>query len=302
LRNLQWLNAVNDIFRLPGTDSLWAVGGFTYGPDGYPNPGGNPIVCRSSDGGYNWDIEQPVFASDSVPSPGVQLISVQFVDAHVGFAAGGAVERPSGGATTAVVYRTSDGGITWTLVYEGRLGPSYPRHVIVDLEFTDALNGWAVGAIDPYDNVAIIHTGDGGTTWEAQSTGVNAAVSQVDFLDATEGWAIANLGYTLQTIDGGDQWTTASVNGLFNDGAFGLELLGNGVAVALNPGTLVLRTVDGGRCRPRGTSRRCASSTTCAGGVRRTGKSTARSTAARRGKYSTRRRSTALRPSISSTP
>lgn len=80
-----------------------------------------------------------------------------------------------------------------------------------DVEFVDALRGWAVG-----DRGAIWHTEDGGQTWALQESGVNCPLRSVCFLDATRGWAVGGCwlpfdsgsrGVLLRTEDGGRKWT-----------------------------------------------------------------------------------------------
>ena len=57
------------------------------------------------------------------------------------------------------ILHTSD-GVTWQEQY------SHPRVYLVDVDFADADNGWAVGT-----RGAIRHTSDGGVSWSAQAIG-----------------------------------------------------------------------------------------------------------------------------------
>ena len=75
--------------------------------------------------------------------------------------------------------------------------------------FTDTLNGWAVG-----DSGKIVHTSDGGDTWNIQPSGIDFFIEEVFFLNKRLGWAIANdfffYGTTiLKTTNGGVNWSSS---------------------------------------------------------------------------------------------
>ncbi len=53
------------------------------------------------------------------------------------------------------------------------------------IQFVDGREGWAVG-----DEGVIWHTIDGGQIWERQSTGVNASLRSIAFLNLTFGWVV----------------------------------------------------------------------------------------------------------------
>ena len=53
---------------------------------------------------------------------------------------------------------------------------------------------------------AILHSPDGGTTWQSQATGIATPIRQLTFIDAQHGWAVGELGKILRTTDGGESW------------------------------------------------------------------------------------------------
>jgi len=74
------------------------------------------------------------------------------------------------------------------------------------IEFVDSLNGWFGSS-----SGTILHTTDGGNTWEIQYTGIhNVYVQSIDFLNRDEGWAVGNPdygpSYIIHTSDGGKNW------------------------------------------------------------------------------------------------
>jgi photosystem II stability/assembly factor-like uncharacterized protein len=106
------------------------------------------------------------------------------------------------------------------------------------LHFNDTNEGWAVG-----DWGLIVHTTDGGQSWERQESGVGNWLGGVQFVDADTGWAIGSAGTILHTPDGGLTWTiqnsplAVDLHGLsFVDSQRGWIGLPDGV----------LRTTDGG--------------------------------------------------------
>ena len=129
LRRLEWYNRINDISALPGPGLMWAVGESRYGPEGTTILNGNPVVCRSIDGGFSWDLAQPQFASDSIADASITLYNVHFFDSARGIASG---EAFGTGGAAAVIYQTDDGGDTWAVVFEGP-PVTYPHNTVIDL-------------------------------------------------------------------------------------------------------------------------------------------------------------------------
>ena len=70
-----------------------------------------------------------------------------------------------------------------------------------DLHFVDAKHGWIVG-----EKGMIIHTNDGGQTWERQETGTEGDFKSVYFTTLLNGWAVGDNGLIAATDDGGKHW------------------------------------------------------------------------------------------------
>lgn len=68
--------------------------------------------------------------------------------------------------------------------------------------FTDRNMGWAVG-----DGGTIIHTSDGGDTWNVQDGRTSEQLNSVYFFDEFTGWIAANNNLVLYTENGGERWT-----------------------------------------------------------------------------------------------
>ncbi len=137
-----------------------------------------------------------------------------------------------GSASTATLY-----------IYDSawRKQASFPTgQTLSEVHMISALEGWAVGSYG-----VIIHTRDGGVTWERQTSGTFEQLNAVYFLDAQHGWASGNA--DVYTTDGGATWQLGSRNQPFGtirqvyfiDANRGFEV-GDG-------GRAIMRTVDGGR-------------------------------------------------------
>ncbi len=99
-------------------------------------------------------------------------------------------------ATSGHVYRTTDGGTTWTPTSVAPLATG-----LLDIAFTpDALHGWATTWM-PDDGV--IATTDGGATWTAQNVGSGQSLYGLACTDATHVWAVGEEGGILATTTGG---------------------------------------------------------------------------------------------------
>ncbi len=69
----------------------------------------------------------------------------------------------------------------------------------------------------------VLHTADGGKSWDRQETGQSLPIQAIYFVDDLHGWAVGSLGTILATRDGGTSWhrqqsggTRAAVMGMFS--------------------------------------------------------------------------------------
>jgi photosystem II stability/assembly factor-like uncharacterized protein len=141
-----------------------------------------------------------------------------------------------------ILYRTDDGGRTWTEVtrmphndYEkivfaspthgwaARGNPNIPAlartedggrtwievpqqmHRNPDMSFVSTSHGWGLAN----DSGVVLATTDGGRTWERQSTGITTTLADVEFIDAGVGHALCSCesGTVVRTVDGGWTWS-----------------------------------------------------------------------------------------------
>lgn len=69
-------------------------------------------------------------------------------------------------------------------------------------KFISATEGWAVGAFG-----LIVHTTDGGKSWQPQPSKTTEPLFSVDFSDAKNGVAVGRSGVIVRTTDGGETWS-----------------------------------------------------------------------------------------------
>jgi photosystem II stability/assembly factor-like uncharacterized protein len=162
----------------------------------------------TADGGLQWtDISpQPSLGPDQ---PTNAIKAVFFLDSLQGW------EVSQGTSATTYVYRTTDGGHTWSSVSFTVPASSYGGFgVATSLSFVDPLNGWLavdLGTNANFTSGTLYQTTDGGITWDQESIPVGDASLQ--FITTSGGWAIGGPGggQLYRTVDGGETWTSVSL-------------------------------------------------------------------------------------------
>ncbi len=86
----------------------------------------------------------------------------------------------------------------WEVV-RGSQGDSFYR----GLFSVDQHDGWIVG-----DAGRILHTNDGGDTWESQRSGTQSSLYSIVFVDRLTGWASGGSNTIIHTTNGGISWTS----------------------------------------------------------------------------------------------
>lgn len=184
---------------------LWAVG-----------QGGTMLY--SPDRNWTW--------SPRSNSPAAEYSSIVAADDQYAWA-GGAYD---------LILRTTDGGRHWQPC-------SLPgsHSVMTGMANVGRTHVWAATAFSSYSG-NVLHSADGGLTWEAQFDNFILPMSGIAFPTRSAGWAIGGGGI-YHTTDGGDNWTnvysqSSGVAVFFLDSLHGWVSAGN---------QTILRTTDGGQ-------------------------------------------------------
>ncbi|MDZ4169280.1 MAG: YCF48-related protein [Coriobacteriia bacterium] len=246
---------------------VWAVGGIPMSGAGF--------IRHSSNGGATWVVQK-----SGLPSA---LTGVAFADRTHGVAVG----------QNGTLLVTKNGGATWTqasLPRASALGRAFAGHIngVAWANGTRVFAAGYGGALfaspdrgvtwtdesDPAITADFTSIGAAGgsrvwvtagtrlyrftytpppTKWTKRVSGTTAGLFDVDFVDATHGWAVGGGGLVLKTTDGAKTWkrvgagaTSATLTGVdFVDRSTGWAVGRFPVATPLAP-TVILRTDDGG--------------------------------------------------------
>jgi photosystem II stability/assembly factor-like uncharacterized protein len=215
-------------------------------------------ILRTSDGGDTW-----AQATGTVPHVALEAVYM-FPDNLTAFAAGGEL-TDDGGNCVATLLKSTDGGATWSDLSANLPAVSLTNKYCVDaMWWVSTTEGWLGGnRKNPADSGLILHTTDGGGTWNAvdSHTSTNGYESMM-FTDATHGWAVGDCKTTLAagcTRGAISKWDGASWSDLSPPEAAGFDMQGvwfvdntHGWAVAdsndpgADPARVILFSSDGG--------------------------------------------------------
>jgi len=165
-------NSINKLIKIPGTDRMIAAGT-------------GALVMTSEDGGQSWNFKYNPAQMDN----DFTGHCLEFIDANTGFI----------GGSNRTILKTSNGGYTWSPVFEGAANP---WGNITDIAFCNETTGFAVGG-----HTAILKTTDAGESWESFETGNDFNLQQVEFFDESTGFiTAASDSPMLKTTNGGADW------------------------------------------------------------------------------------------------
>jgi photosystem II stability/assembly factor-like uncharacterized protein len=72
---------------------------------------------------------------------------------------------------------------------------------LFSVSFPTENDGWVCGRWG-----TVLHTADGGKTWQRQKTNTDYTLSSIHFVDLKNGWAVGDEGTIVHTSDGGTTW------------------------------------------------------------------------------------------------
>jgi photosystem II stability/assembly factor-like uncharacterized protein len=194
-------------------------------------PGGT--VFRTYNAGVSWEpIGYPAL-------PGLFWIEdVKFTSRNNGWVVG--LDQDIGHGKT--IYRTTDGGTTWT---QPMNQPSY----LWAVDFTDENHGWITTIGYLYSR-----TTNGGATWIDGTYPpffVSPTVSDIQFANNDIGWAVGWDGFVARSTDGGISWTYQDI-GTTDDHLFSIHVVSTNEAwmtgreAGLSMNGVIYHTINGG--------------------------------------------------------
>ncbi len=114
------------------------------------------------------------------------------------------------------------------------------RHDLLSVSFPTERDGWACGRWG-----TIVHSSDGGASWEKQASGVDFTLTSVSFVDAKAGWVAGDNGTILHTRNGGKTWEKQKTP--LESYLMGIHFADAHTGWAVGERTTILHTSDGGR-------------------------------------------------------
>jgi photosystem II stability/assembly factor-like uncharacterized protein len=112
------------------------------------------------------------------------------------------------GTQSGKIYRSTDAGVSWTLMQSGQSTSSY----ITAIQFVDELVGYA----SCYGGGKVLKSADGGQTWVSIAPEELVFIRDLHFSDALTGVAVGHAGHVIRTTDGGATWNFMPSNTTYN--------------------------------------------------------------------------------------
>lgn len=173
-----------------GTSTIYGCGAY-FSSDAY--------IIKSIDSGVTWQYIDMSAHADA-------LVEVLFTDENNGFASGNNENGP-------VVLKTTDGGTTWTTIYNGSIPGEYVWKLQVLSSNPNVMFG-SVESITP-NSGRMIKSTDAGVTWTSKDF-PDVDVQAIGFVDENRGWMGGHHTGFFETTNGGDTWTNLNIGGNLN--------------------------------------------------------------------------------------
>ena len=144
-------------------------------------------IIHTDDGGKTWQRQQSGTTWN--------LFDVHFTSKQRGWAVG----------MSGTILSTLDGGAHWHLASISR---RYSSFLLDAVTFATPNRGWVVG-LDLRSlgmDGLILHTENGGKTWQRQESHTANFLDDVFFISEAEGWIVGKEGLVLHTKDSGQNW------------------------------------------------------------------------------------------------
>lgn len=193
------------------TEHLVAV--FTLGNQAWAS-GFDGILLHSSDGGATWETQNSGVSSETQKSvTSMCLQGLYFLNPNLGWAVG----------WSGIILRTEDGGKNWKEIKTAHTDSAgktvdVATWSLTTVYFKDEKNGWATGF-----SGELLRSHDGGLTWEALKSGVQAEIQSIQMDKTGRLWSAAD-DQVIYSEDGGETWTAQKMGehvNVFTEKVFG---------------------------------------------------------------------------------
>lgn len=184
-----------------------------------------PPILRTANGGGSWTSTQAPLSGGASSS----LRAASCPDGSVWYAAGRYDK----------IVRTADGGNTWQQL------PNITSELITvyGMHFIDANTGIVVGG-STFTTQTTFRTTNGGANW-TNIPNTTSTLRAVDFVDASTGYAVGNVGTVVRTVNGGVSWTTLT-SGTTTNVYQAVSFPDANVGYVVGWGGTIVKTTNGG--------------------------------------------------------
>jgi photosystem II stability/assembly factor-like uncharacterized protein len=142
-------------------------------------------IYHTSDAGRNWDtLNTPVTG---------MFNDIQFFKPGIGYLCAPGYPK---------IFKTTDKGYNWSELTV----PVSNDFIFNRIFFTDEKNGWIIAKLWLERNHKLLHTKDGGETWQIAYEIDTEYLWDIFFSDDRNGWVGGDSGIVLKTQDGGINW------------------------------------------------------------------------------------------------
>lgn len=188
------------------------------------------IIGKTTNGGVSWEELSTI-------SIRVDLEDIFFTDSLNGCVVGNLLMAYN---QQVIFAHTHDGGMNW----DGTSFNGQGAAEIRSIHFADQNNGWAVGVELWAGAALILHTADGGNSWESQLLDNYSSLHDVYFADTLTGWTVGEGGTILHTIDGGLTWEQQPTNN-FRD-LYSIDFINSEIGWIIGAEGTIYHTTNGG--------------------------------------------------------
>ena len=230
--NINKIYFLNDSIGYFGVSHLWQQGGY----QGYDSIG---YIYKTTNGGHSW------FLLADFP---IGVYGIAFpVSSDTGYVCGQGFRTSSPTGTIARIYKTTNGGTSWTQQY---ISPSGTSTYLYCMQFFNNQLGYCAGSEGPNGYYKFFKTTNGGTTWTkvqfADYCGLVPAVG-LHFPTPDTGYlTMPTAGYHLmmKTTNSGTNWTPINLQTQHSPNT--VYFINGTVGFIAGTGGMIRKTTNGG--------------------------------------------------------
>lgn len=197
--------------------------------------GGTPHELVSTiDGGETWQTAN----IDTSTLAFFPVLNIKFLNSQIGYASGGIFD------IAGVIWRTSNGGENWVAI----VTDDAPADEVHGIYIFDSVNVIGSGGDPDFGyGVGMMHTSNGGNSWNYDEIGVQGIAYDVDFVNDKEGWSpLGPQRKFIYSLDMGATWveistpeSTSIFDIMFPDSLHGYAVGDDGTFLRFTPSTQV---------------------------------------------------------------